>query len=179
MNPHVLYDKEENLFKMWYAAGEIIEPDVICYATSKDGIIWIKYDKNPIFTPNQNKNYLDFYKVGGPEVHKISNRKYLMYYIGYTDINTGRIFIAISQDGINNWKRSKHPIIQPSKYQFDSDACYKPTAIFDKQNNRWMIWYNGRKANKEYIGLVTHECYNLFHSIFFYLSKKVKIILNF
>ena len=77
MNPHVIYDKEENLFKMWYSAGETYEPDVICYATSKDGITWKKYEKNPIFTPNPKKMSLDWFKIGGCDVHKISNQKYI------------------------------------------------------------------------------------------------------
>ena len=101
MNPHVIYDKEENLFKMWYSADETYEPDVICYATSKDGITWKKYEKNPIFTPNPKKLSLDWFNIGGCDVHKISNQKYLMFYIGYSDINTARIFVAKSKNGIN------------------------------------------------------------------------------
>ena len=49
MNPHIIYDNKEKIFKMWYSAGETIEPDVICYATSKNGKNWIKYTNNPIF----------------------------------------------------------------------------------------------------------------------------------
>ena len=29
MNPCVLWDKDEKIFKMWYAAGEQFEPDVL------------------------------------------------------------------------------------------------------------------------------------------------------
>ena len=153
MIPDVIYDKDEKLFKMWYSAGEKYEPDVICYAISKDGKNWIKYKNNPIFKPNINKLSLDFYKVGGSDVHKISKKNYLMFYIGYSDINTARIFIAKSNDGINNWTRSKNPIIQPTKGKFDNDACYKPSLIFNKKINRWMIYYNGRNKNMEYIGV--------------------------
>ena len=45
MNPHVIYDKDGKIFKMWYAAGETYELDVIYYAISKNGINWIKYKK--------------------------------------------------------------------------------------------------------------------------------------
>ena len=48
---------------------------------------------------------------------------------------------------------NNEPIIAPSKGKFDSDACYKPTAIYDKDEKKWMIWYNGRTGNEEYIGL--------------------------
>ena len=163
MNPYVIYDNEEKIFKMWYAAGEFYEPDVICYATSKNGISWIKYKNNPIFSKNTKIFSLDSFKVGGCEVHKISNRKYIMFYIGYSDINTARIFIAKSPNGINNWKRSGIPIIKPTKGQFDSDACYKPSVIFDKTKKIWMLWYNGRRKNVELIGYAYHKLVHLFN----------------
>lgn len=156
MNPDVIYDEEENIFKMWYAAGETYEPDVIAYATSRDGVNWNKYNENPILKANENKRALDNFKVGGCDVHKISNNSYIMFYIGYTDIDTARIFIAKSQDGMK-WERNGKAVISPQKDKFDSEACYKPTAIFDSKNNKWMIWYNGRTANKEYIGLATYN----------------------
>lgn len=161
MNPHVIFDKSENIYKMWYAAGETYEPDVISYATSKDGITWKKYKENPIFIPNKNKLLLDSFKIGACDVHKISDNYYLMFYIGYSDLNTARIFVAESENGINNWKRSKNPIIKPSKDKFDSDACYKPSAIFDKKNNKWMIWYNGRRRENEFIGLAIYNDYKI------------------
>ena len=153
MNPHVIYDKEEKIYKMYYAAGEIYEPDVICYATSKDGIIWEKYKNYPILIPNNIKTLLDSFKVGGCDVHKISANYYLMFYIGYSDINTGRIFYAESKDGITNWKRYNNPIIEPTKKKFDNDACYKPSVIYNKKNKIWMLYYNGRNQIDEYIEL--------------------------
>ena len=141
MNPDVMYDSEQNLFKMWYAAGETYEPDVIGYATSIDGIEWEKYDQNPVLKANENKKALDNYKVGACEVHKINN-EYLMFYIGYTDINTARIFVAKSKDGVSNWIRcSGNPIVQSTKGTFDNDACYKPTALWNEKTNKWMLWY--------------------------------------
>ena len=166
MNPHVIYDKEEKIFKMWYAAGEIYEPDVLCYATSINGLNWVKYINNPIFKPNNNKTSLDSFKVGGCDVHKITNQKYIMFYIGYSDIDTARIFIAESNNGINDWKRNPDPIVEPNKGQFDSDACYKPSAIFDKKKNRWMIWYNGRSKNIEVIGLAFYKKYKYFNLLY-------------
>lgn len=155
MNPDVIYDEEEKIFKMWYAAGETYEPDVIAYAISEDGINWHKYE-NPVLEANKNKNALDSFKVGGCDVHKLSNNSYIMFYIGYTDINIARIFVAKSQDGIN-WKRTGRPIIVPEDGKFDYGACYKPSAIFDRENKRCMLWYNGRTLYDEYIGLAIYN----------------------
>lgn len=161
MNPYVLYDTKEGIFKMWYAAGETYEPDVLAYATSKDGLNWSKYKNNPIFKPNEDKETLDMFKVGACEVHKVTENEYIMFYIGYTDIDTARVFVAKSKDGITNWTRyGKKPIISPTKNNFDSDACYKPSAIWDEEEHKWMVWYNGRSGVKEYIGLVIFNNYN-------------------
>ena len=154
MNPHVIYDNDEKIFKMWYSAGDIYEPDVLGYATSSDGIKWIKKE-TPVLTPNKDKNALDNFKIGGCDVHKIDN-EYIMFYIGYTDINTGRIFVAKSKDGIK-WIRYNYPIVESSKDSFDSESCYKPTAYYDLENKKWLLWYNGRTKDKEYIGLAYYN----------------------
>lgn len=161
MNPYVLYDEDGNIFKMWYAAGETYEPDVLAYATSYDGINWNRYENNPVFTANNDNKALDNYKVGGCDIHKIGINDYIMFYIGYTDIDTARIFIAKSNDGINWVRYSKKPIIAPTKGEFDADACYKPSALYDEKNNRWMVWYNGRNKADEYIGLYMYNKYEI------------------
>ena len=90
MNPKVIYDEKENIYKMWYAAGETIEPDVIAYATSKDGINWTKYINNPIFTANKNNFSLDSFKVGGCDIHKLSMNIYWIFRYQYcSDIYCG------------------------------------------------------------------------------------------
>lgn len=162
MNPYVMYDEDEKIFKMWYAAGEKYEPDVLCYATSTDGVNWNKYENNPILSANQNENMLDNFKVGACEIKKINKDEYIMFYIGYTDINTARIFVAKSKNGITDWIRNAdRPIISPTKKDFDSEACYKPSAVWDELNKRWLVYYNGRTKNKEYIGLYIYHKYNI------------------
>ena len=38
MCPHVIWDEEMKLFRMWYSGGEQYEPNAIGYATSPDGL---------------------------------------------------------------------------------------------------------------------------------------------
>lgn len=162
MNPYVMYDEDEKIFKMWYAAGEKYEPDVLCYATSIDGVNWNKYENNPILSANKDKNTLDNFKVGACEVKKINKNEYIMFYIGYTNINTARIFVAKSNNGISNWQRyGETPIVSPSKGKWDSEACYKPSIVYDEENKRWLLYYNGRTSNKEYIGLTIYNKYEI------------------
>lgn len=154
MNPYVMWDNERSVYRMWYSAGETYEPNVICYAESEDGIRWEKSGLNPIFVHGEEGEW-DQDRIGGCEVH-IINGKYVLFYIGYSDINTARIGCAMSDDGITGWKRLKaNPIVQPDEGTWDCSACYKPTVAVGDDGIK--LWYNGRNGGNEYIGLVTHE----------------------
>jgi len=156
MNPFVMWDEEMQLFRMWYAAGEQYEPNVLAYATSRDGIHWDKLPANPIFNGFKDQPY-ERDRVGACQIVKADGWHY-MFYIAYEDIDTARICVARSRNGISNWEpHPNNPIVSPTIGGWDSDACYKPSAIRDVENNRWLLWYNGRHASAEYIGLVIHE----------------------
>lgn len=150
MNPCVIWDSEINMFKMWYSAGNIYEPDILCYATSDDGIKWEKYSGNPIFEPGQ--YFYDKYKVGGCDVVKYKD-SYYQFYIGYENVDNARICLATSLDGIL-WKRNKNnPILSATPNGWDADAVYKPSIYIDEENSVILLWYNGRTGNTEHIGL--------------------------
>jgi hypothetical protein len=156
MNPCVLWDQDRGVFRMWYSAGETYEPNVICYAESGDGVNWRKHRANPIFTADK-RNVYEQERIGGCQVLPYRGG-YLMFYIGYEDIDTARICGAWSPDGLSRWKRFDcNPIVSPEPGKWDGDACYKPGVVFDKANRRWLLWYNGRLKNAEYIGLVIHD----------------------
>ena len=50
-----------------------------------------------------------------------------------------------------------NPVISPEKKSWDADAVYKPTAGLNKQKNKLLMWYNGRKQNCERIGLAEYR----------------------
>ena len=86
MNPWVLWDEERKIYRMWYSAGETYEPNVICQATSPDGLNWRKHRANPIFTKAPHNAY-ERDRIGGCQVLPYKGG-YLMFYIGYEDIDT-------------------------------------------------------------------------------------------
>lgn len=156
MNPSVILDSETGNLKMWYCAGEQCEPDVICYATSSDGVNWKKHPENPVFTPS-NQIY-DRAKVGGCDVFQTPEGNYGMLYIGYQNIDNARICYAHSDNGVSGWIRSViNPLISPSRGGWDAHAVYKPAYLFDEKEKKGYIWYNGRKGLEEYIGLATKQ----------------------
>lgn len=154
MVPHVLWDEDEHMYKMWYSGGEQYEPDAIGYAVSSDGQIWSKR-LEPVFLPSSEFEW-DSYKVTGGQVIR-QDGWYLMFYIGFRDDHHAQIGLARSRDGISNWQRHHaNPIIEPGLYGgWDSDAVYKPYAILN--DNQWYLWYNARRSNVEQIGLAIHE----------------------
>ena len=153
MNPYVRWDEARGVWRMWYASGETYEPNVLCYAESKDGLKWEKSPLNPIFVKGSG---WDRDRVGGCEVHPLPDGRWVMFYIGYSDIHTARIGAAISEDGVCNWQRLKaNPLVEPTPGQWDASACYKPSVVREK--DRWLLWYNGRTDTREYIGMVEHK----------------------
>lgn len=148
MNPYVMY--EDGKYRMWYAAGETYEPNVICYAESSDGIHWEKYGQNPIFTCAPENEY-EQNRIGSCHVlHEEDG--YLMFYIGYRDIHTACVCAARSKDGITGWERMKeNPLVVPTEGTWDENSCYKPTVIRGA-DGVYHLWYNGRRGAEEYIG---------------------------
>ncbi|RKY64399.1 MAG: hypothetical protein DRQ02_11515 [Candidatus Latescibacterota bacterium] len=58
MNPMVV--KNKGLYKMWYSGGpnRNYTKYEICYATSKDGLNWVKYPQNPVIKVGERDNFL-------------------------------------------------------------------------------------------------------------------------
>ena len=127
MCPHVIWDEQAKLFRMWYSGGEQNETNAIGYATSSDGVRWSKHKANPIFVPDPTGDW-EKHKVTGCQVIR-RGEWYVMFYIGFRDEATARIGIARSKDGITGWQRHPaNPIVRMGKAERDHDACYKPYA---------------------------------------------------
>jgi predicted GH43/DUF377 family glycosyl hydrolase len=139
---------------MWYSAGEQYEPNAIGYATSPDGLKWARHDENPIFRPEPSSAW-EKDRVTACQVVK-QGEWHVMFYIGFRDRDHAQIGMARSRDGVSGWQRHPaNPIIRPGPGQWDADAVYKPFAIFD--GRRWLLWYNGRKGDREQIGVAMHD----------------------
>lgn len=155
MNPCVLY--ENGVYRMWYAAGETYEPNVLAYAESKDGLNWTKARINPIFVKDTSREF-EQDRVGGCQVLRHPTLGYIMFYIGYRDIDTACICCACSPDGVTRWKRyAGGPMVSPDGTGWDGDACYKPSALYIPEADEWRIWYNGRHEHDEFVGMATRK----------------------
>lgn len=158
MCPHVIWDDQAKIFKMWYSGGEQWEPDAIGYATSTDGMNWTKFAGNPVFHQNEQIAW-ESKKVTACQVIK-RPADYLMYYIGFSNTPVGQIAqigMARSKDGISGWERfSENPIIKPGNF-WDGRSCYKPFVVPNPDNTGWYLYYNGRTSTQEQIGAAIHN----------------------
>ncbi len=140
MCPHVLFDEEESLYKMWYAAGCNHEPDAIGYAESRDGISWMKCPGNPVLTPDPEQSW-EQHKVVAPCVVK-EDGWYYLFYVGHLHEERAQVGLARSRDGKGGWeKHPQNPLVCPDNEAWDSVAVYKPYVM--KVNDQWVMWYNG------------------------------------
>jgi len=156
MCPHVLWDENRQLYRMWYSAGEQYEPNAIGYATSPDGLHWTKYKDKPVFEADSTNEW-EQHKVTACQVIPAGDW-HIMFYIGFRNEHHAQIGLARSRDGIADWERHPaNPIIFPTRGSWDEDACYKPFAIYEQPANRWLLWYNGRNSRVEQIGLAIHN----------------------
>jgi beta-1,2-mannobiose phosphorylase / 1,2-beta-oligomannan phosphorylase len=154
MCPTVIWDDDNRIYKMWYSGGEQYEPNAIGRATSPDGVHWTKSANNPVFEGDPT---IPWEKERATACQVIQRDGwYYMFYIGFRDVDHAQIGVARSRDGLTKWQRNPaNPIVRPGEGQWDSDACYKPVALFD--GRQWLLWYNGRSGSFEQIGVALHD----------------------
>lgn len=139
-------------YKIWYGGNDLSrDKAAIGYATSPDGINWVKHPSNPIFVPDS-PNRWDGYSVSDPDVI-YHEGLYHMWYKGWRK-KGGNAWIgyATSFDGIN-WQRDpENPVLLTSSLPggWDNYEVYRPRVIigeFIEPGPYFTIdrmWYSGR-----------------------------------
>lgn len=147
-DPTVL--KEGDTYKMWHTGaglkdGKMIQQ--IGYSTSKDGINWEQYKKNPVL-PLGKKGSWDSFSVAQPSVFH-DGKRYVMLYTGtdkeFGDESSGDIGVAFSEDGVN-WERYDKAILKKGKSaaEWDGRGIWGSAGIMDGDTSK--VWYTGIKA---------------------------------
>lgn len=142
--PFVIYDEDENLYKMWFVSvtdlirdenGKKIEmTQKLGYATSLDGINWDVWPE-PIYGSGRS-----------PSIIKEGPNQYRMWMNSRPSLDVSNkelyrnIYEFTSTDGIH-WTRGAEPSIQPSGLV--SSTIY-PQVV--KEGGRYYMWYGGHVA---------------------------------
>jgi len=153
-DPDVLIDN--NRWLMYYAGAKYVgikKVVSIGLAMSHDGLIWKKYEYNPVLTAD-----IDNYWEGGskhvisvstPTVIKIKN-KYYMFYSSKGKDGNSYINLAISSDGIHWKKFEENPVIKPTK-EFDGKRVDHPKAV--KMEDTLLLFYLGKREDRSVLNV--------------------------
>jgi hypothetical protein len=131
----VIYDEEENVYKMWFVARTRLNGEpTLGYAISADGIAWSVHPE-PIYR-----------SARGPSVIKSAQGDYSMWMCSrpspehHSEELYKNIYRFSSPDGIN-WTRGGHPALRP----YDPiSTCVYPFVIFD--GREYVMLFGGHVA---------------------------------
>ena len=170
---NVIYDKEENLYKMWYSVRTTFHPYEsaggvpgtelsLCYAVSKDGLAWEKPLLNAVYSKGQRTNIVfsgvSDMPAGAYYVIKDYNdpdpgRRYKMLY-NFWDFQGRGLGIAWSADGIHWQAPLPYTLIQGG---FDTHNI----VFWDAKYGCWVAYTRRWQYGKRFISRATSP--DLFH----------------
>ena len=141
----VIYDEDEKLFKMWYSVYTAdLKEQLLCYATSRDGIKWDK----PVINQAEQSNVIPGFRAANPpsvfkDVHEPDPaRRYKMLY-GAGQPRKYTTNAAYSPDGLSWTPEQANPVIPHSD---TLNSCfwdpvrrrYVAHVRFGPPNTRWV-----------------------------------------
>jgi predicted GH43/DUF377 family glycosyl hydrolase len=142
--PNLIYDGVS--YKLWFSGVTNPHNSKIGYASSFDGLLWTKYQFNPLITE------LLTPIAGAANLHVIpSGNQYFGWY-NYDYGTYGEIRHAYSNDEVNWVKSTANPVLKKGPTSaWDSDSVQSPFIMFkDKQ---YYLYYTGVKSSVAQIGL--------------------------
>lgn len=152
---HIIFDEEENFYKMWYVGGNSQAIFGIGYATSPDGIHWTKYSGNPVLNATEP---WEGSLLEGQAVIKTPTG-YQMWYGGINaQTDKSSIGLATSYDGIHWTKYPENPVFTPDNpKRWDGYSVDTPDIILDE--GLYHMWYRGwkRPDGISWIGYATSQ----------------------
>jgi predicted GH43/DUF377 family glycosyl hydrolase len=130
------------MFRMWYQGGFSGSTN-IGYATSSDGISWVKH-KAPVLTPGNPGDWDGSLVALGSVLW--NGTMFLMWYAGSnpTTYVSGAIGLAMSTNGTNWVKYSGNPVLTPTPTGYDSKYIAGPYVI--RLTITYNMWYTGRNV---------------------------------
>lgn len=143
-----------SIWEMWYVGYNDVTGSQIGYASSQDGLNWVKYWDNPVFSPG----LFHEWESSGLLSPFITFEDGI-YHMWYSNDPNGYIGYAISSDGIH-WERyPDNPLIQPTGG--DEENCsptyyVSPTIL---HLDEYHMWYQAGATCRGDTG-----CYWIVHS---------------
>jgi len=150
----VIWDSDENIYKMWYSGKDQDGFVRIGLATSYNTVNWTKYPGNPVMDVGTG---WQSNMVGGPSVIKDGLYSYKMWYTGANVSNLGQIGYATSTNG-TSWTKyggGVSPVLAVgSSGSWDENGVLTPCVIWDSSVSMYKMWYTGRDDDSTTLGLM-------------------------
>ncbi|MHC1708037.1 MAG: T9SS type A sorting domain-containing protein [Bacteroidales bacterium] len=147
--PAIVKDNEG--YKLYYYGDTIQQSSAISsaigMAASPDGIHWVKYAGNPIFTKGNTGDWDGTWVESPTLLFDSLNHMYTMWYNG-VDTFTWKIQIgmATSGDGINWTKYPNNPVIATSNWGGYDDVWLGTPSVV-KRGSTFELWYAATSTN--------------------------------
>lgn len=138
-------------YRMWYTASGSDLRHRIGGATSRDGVVWTKSNRNPLLSVGTTGEW-DGKSLAETNVVFV-NGLYYMIYGGIDHLGIQRIGLATSADGITWQKYPGNPILTPQG-NWEGTSISNSALVF--RNNKFHLWYSGFDKNWQ-TGYATSE----------------------
>ncbi|KAL4604330.1 hypothetical protein ACB092_10G186300 [Castanea dentata] len=161
--PHVVVHSNKD-FRMYYHSYDVENGQyALGIARSRDGIRWVKLGK--IIGGGAKGSFDELGIKNACVVRNCKEGNYLMAYEGVSADGITCIGLAVSPDGLKNWKRlQEDPVLKPSEEDgWDNKGVGSPCLIQMKDNvNKWRLYYVGVGCGgSNGIGLAVSEGSNI------------------
>ncbi|KAL9225955.1 hypothetical protein vseg_001824 [Gypsophila vaccaria] len=144
-SPHVVFHANGDLRMYYHSFDPEIGKFAIGLARSRDGIKWLKLRQ--VLNGGLTDGCFDEMGViNACVVREKKDGKYLMAYEGIAKDGKKSIGLAVSDDGLRDWRRvGDHPVLQASsENSWDSKGVGSPCLVqMEGDEHQWRLYYNG------------------------------------
>ena len=141
----------DGMYKAWVSGADETDTGRIGYATSEDGIVWTRYENNPVLVPGDAGAWDDTNADHACVLFVDSTFK--MWYMA-EDEESSQIGYATSSDGVSWEKYSGNPVLNlGTTGTWDEEEVMHPSVIFDGET--YHMWYNGYGQEMQRTGYAT------------------------
>ncbi|MCZ6688507.1 MAG: hypothetical protein O7H41_02770 [Planctomycetota bacterium] len=130
-------------YGMWFAGEEQgVNGSSLGYASSSDGVTWVKDASNPVLVPGASGSWDDTFISGPCVLYDSTTSTYMMYYVGEDVAGVPQVGLATSTDRVTWTKEPTNPVLGlGAPGSWDAGATAFPCVVED--GGTFNMWYTG------------------------------------
>lgn len=146
-NPQVVAAGPGDMRMFYHSFDTQQQRYVVGWASSPDGFKWSK--QGPLFDGGREAGCFDAKGVAACHVVRdLDTKKFVMWYEGVAADGSRSIGIAVSDDGISDWRRHDRPVLACSESPdaWDEGSVGTPCPV-SMAGGSWRLYYSGRQSS--------------------------------